>query len=125
MIEFIFGFIIGVVIAYVLFSYSCNCVNMKFISEKLIRQSARYGLASLNDDSPLISLLHANYSAGYWFSLKDILGDYVPDIDVLKYEAEIDKIQANATKKMVSACPYFVGNLSEDKYFLQLSGDSE
>ena len=31
----------------------------------LLRQSARWALASQQDKSPLIALLHANYGAGY------------------------------------------------------------
>lgn len=124
MLEFIIGLIIGLILMYILIG-SCNCVDMKTISDKLIRQSARYSLASRNDQSPLIALLHANYGVGYWFALKDISGEYNPDINMLKYEAEIDNIQDAATKKVVYVCPNFVGNLGENESLLKIAGDSE
>ena len=122
MFKFILGFILGLIIMYFWLNTS-NYSNMKFISDKLLRQSSRYAIAAKQDESPLISLLHANYAAGYLFALKDILGDYNPDIDMLKFEAEITKIQDNTTKKVLNICPNFAGSLAEDTYLLKISQD--
>jgi len=122
MFKFILGFILGLIIMYFWLNTS-NYSNMKFISDKLLRQSSRYAIAAKQDESPLISLLHANYAAGYLFALKDILGDYNPDIDMLKFEAEITKIQDNTTKKVLNICPNFASSLAEDTYLLKISQD--
>ena len=118
MFKFILGFILGLIFMYFWLNIQ-NYSNMKFISDKLLRQSSRYAIAAKQDESSLISLLHANYAAGYLFALKDILEDYNPDIDMLKFEAEITKIQDNTTKKVLNICP----NFAEDTYLLKISQD--
>ena len=41
--------------------------------ETLYRQSARWAVASDQDDNDIIRLLHANYAAGYLWAIKDIV----------------------------------------------------
>lgn len=38
----------------------------------LYRQAARYSVASLQDASEVIQVLHANYAMGYLLALKDL-----------------------------------------------------
>ena len=89
--------------------YSGN--NMNNIITKLTRQSARWAVAAQQDASPLISILHANYGAGYLWALKDIATDSeiqkATGIDLRDFENEIVKTQENATKKVIKACPNF------------------
>jgi hypothetical protein len=74
----------------------------------LYRQSARWGAASLQDDSPLIKLLHANYAAGYLWSIKDMVSsDEFQKItgDNLKlFEMKIINMQDSATKSIADTC---------------------
>lgn len=74
----------------------------------LYRQSARWGAASVQDDSPLIKLLHANYAAGYLWALKDIA---TPDEfkkiigeDLKPFELKILQMQDSATKSVADTC---------------------
>ena len=39
--------------------------------KSILRGSSRYALASLQDRSPMIALLHANYGAGYFWAMRD------------------------------------------------------
>lgn len=78
----------------------------------LYRQSARWGAASLQDDSPLIKLLHANYAAGYLWALKDIA---TPDEfkkitgeDLKPFEMKILQMQDSATKSITDTCKYLI-----------------
>ena len=114
-----------IIILIVLFSdFSNGTVNNTKIST-LLRQSARWAIASLQDDSPMISLLHANYAAGYLWALRDIYSDVeiinTTGIDFLMFQKKIRNIQDNATKKVSKLCPNFVNNL--DKYLLKIGGD--
>ena len=38
----------------------------------LVRQASRWSTAAKQDKNPMISVLHANYGAGYLWALKDI-----------------------------------------------------
>lgn len=79
------------------------------IIKTLVRQATRYSNASLQDKTPLISVLHANYGAGYWFALNDVFTtDQIQKVihsDPLIIRDKITNIQDNATKKLVNACP--------------------
>ena len=69
------------IIIVVLFSdFSNGTVNNTKIST-LLRQSARWAIASTQDDSAMISLLHANYAAGYLWAVKDIYSD----VEIIKF----------------------------------------
>ena len=41
----------------------------------MVRSCARWAVASLQDKSPLIAVLHANYAAGYLWALQDCFTD--------------------------------------------------
>lgn len=75
----------------------------------LYRQTARYAVASLQDDSPVIKSLHANYAMGYLMALKDLAtteqfsratGD-----NILSFERKIASIQDASTVNLVGDCP--------------------
>jgi hypothetical protein len=75
----------------------------------LYRQTARYAVASLQDDSPVIKTLHANYAMGYLMALKDLTtteqfasatGD-----NLLSFERKIAAIQDASTVNLVGECP--------------------
>ena len=75
----------------------------------LYRQTARYAVASLQDESPVIKSLHANYAMGYLMALKDLAtteqfsratGD-----NILSFERKIAAIQDASTVNLVGDCP--------------------
>jgi len=94
------------------------------IIKKLVRQAARWSTAAIQDESPMIAVLHANYGAGYLWSLKDIATDSeiesATGIDVKKFEKEIVMAQDYATKKMIGICPKFAPKSS---YLTKLGGE--
>ena len=78
----------------------------------LYRQTARYAVASLQDDSPVIKSLHANYAMGYLMALKDLAtteqfaratGD-----NLLSFERKIAGIQDASTVNLVGDCPELI-----------------
>jgi hypothetical protein len=77
----------------------------------LTRQAARWSVASAQDESPMVAVLHANYGAGYLWALKDIATDQqissATGIDISKFQKEITNIQDKATVKMIHACPEY------------------
>lgn len=94
------------------------------IIKKLVRQAARWSTAAIQDESPMIAVLHANYGAGYLWSLKDIATDSeiesATGIDIKKFEKEIVMAQDYATKKMIGKCPEFAPKSS---YLTKLGGE--
>lgn len=93
----------------------------------LIRGCARWALASKQDTSPLISLLHANYAAGYLWAIKDIYtGEDIyklTGINIINFQNEITTLQDNATRKVTNRCPMFAKELLENKDLLRLAGN--
>jgi hypothetical protein len=85
--------------------------NKSDMIKKLLRQSSRWSVAADQDELPMISLLHANYGAGYLWSLKEIATneeiEKTTGIDLTKFEKEITTIQDKATRKVYLACPQF------------------
>ena len=78
----------------------------------LYRQTARYAVASVQDDSPVIKTLHANYAMGYLMALKDLAtteefakatGD-----NLLSFERKIAGIQDASTVNLVGDCPALI-----------------
>lgn len=77
----------------------------------LIRQTARWAVASQQDKNPLIAVLHANYAVGFLSALKQITTDTeierVTGLDILKFERMIYSIQDSANRKATAECPSF------------------
>jgi hypothetical protein len=59
----------------------------------MVRQCSRWMVASEQDESPLISTLHANYGTGYFWALKDIARN-----DEIKSATEINPQQKHKIK---------------------------
>jgi hypothetical protein len=91
--------------------------------QKLLRQSARWLTASLQDKSPLISMLHAMYGYGYFMALREIASENEINnyVDLKLFERELVAAMDNATKKVSSGCPQYASYLN--KYFAKIAGD--
>lgn len=100
--------------------------NYKNMSIKtLIRQSARWAIASHQDKSPMIAVLHANYAAGYLWAVKDIANDYeierITNIKLNILENYILDTQDIATKKLTKSCPEYLGKINP--YIANIAGN--
>jgi hypothetical protein len=91
----------------------------------LLRQAARWRLASIQDMNPFIAVLHANYAAGYLWALKDIYTDLeiknYTGIDMKEFILLIVKNQDIVSKRLVKVCPNFV---PERNLLTQIAGQS-
>jgi hypothetical protein len=91
----------------------------------LLRQAARWSLASIQDMNPFIAVLHANYAAGYLWALKDIYTDLeiknYTGIDMKEFILLIVKNQDIVSKRLVKVCPNFV---PERNLLTQIAGQS-
>lgn len=78
----------------------------------LYRQAARYSVASMQDASEVIQVLHANYAMGYLLALKDLATgedfERVTGVDLLVFERKIASIQDEATRRLVGDRPDLV-----------------
>lgn len=94
--------------------------------QKLVRQTARWATAAQQDQSPLVSLLHANYAAGYLWALKDVANETEINksagIDLKKFEEHITNVQDSVTKKVLKKCPEFAGEV--DLYLSTIAGEN-
>jgi hypothetical protein len=89
----------------------------------LVRQAPRWITGAKQDENSMISVLHANYGAGYLWALKDIATDSqissATGIDVKKFEREIIGVQYEATMKMAKLCPKYT---PDNTYLTKLGG---
>lgn len=78
----------------------------------LIRQTARWTAASQQDKSPMISLLHANYGAGYLQALELIATENEINqfVSLQKLRLKVYSAQDNAAQRVFAVCPNFLGN---------------
>jgi hypothetical protein len=94
------------------------------IIKGLIRQAARWSTAAIQDQNPMIAVLHANYGAGYLWALRDSFSDFDIEtygkIDVIRFRDEITKVQDNATRRMAAICPDYAPPRS---YLTSLGGE--
>jgi hypothetical protein len=78
----------------------------------LYRQSARYLVASLQDESEVIRVLHANYAMGYLLAIKDVVTDSeferITGVSLAVFEDKVVAAQDEATMKLVKQCPDLV-----------------
>jgi len=102
------------VLVFVVFRTSSKSVPLDKQIRILYRQTARYAVASLQDDSPVVKSLHANYAMGYLMALKDLstteqfaraTGD-----NLLSFERKIAGIQDASTVNLVGDCPDLIPN---------------
>jgi hypothetical protein len=92
---------------------------------KLIRQTARWAVASQQDKSPLIQNLHFGYCVGYWWSIKEVYSneeiERASNINVKEFEKRLLMLQDKITKNLMKVCPMFAGDI--DKYLAKVSGN--
>ena len=102
------------VLVFIVFRTSSNSVPLDKQIRILYRQTARYAVASTQDDSPVVKSLHANYAMGYLMALKDLAtteefakatGD-----NLLSFERKIAGIQDASTVNLVGDCPDLIPN---------------
>lgn len=78
----------------------------------LYRQTARYAVASAQDESPVIKTLHANYAMGYLLALKDLATNEefakATGDDLLAFERKIAGFQDASTVNLVGDCPHLI-----------------
>ena len=91
----------------------------------LVRQSARWTVASEQDKNPLIAILHANYGAGYLWALSDI---YYPEeieaatgVNYRYLKKKVSECQDKAVKKLAAACPNFAPKKS---FLMEIAGEA-
>ena len=126
------GFILGTVLLYSIIYMNKNCwlrtdsqTLLDNIIKTLVRQAARWSSAALQDKSPLIAVLHANYGAGYLWALKDIATSeqikQATNVNQLEFENKITNIQDKVTKDAIKRCPDF--NPTTNAYLSALAGE--
>mgnify|MGYP006197835235 CR=1 FL=1 len=112
------GIIIGILLTYFIVEIKTRCIIkndtrtlLNNIIQKLMRQSARWSTAAEQDNSPMISVLHASYGAGYLWALKDIASN--TDIKIATGE-DIDTLENNivavldkSTTNAIRICPQY------------------
>lgn len=90
----------------------------------LVRQAARWSTASVQDENVMISVLHANYGAGYLWALLDIAEpneiNKITGINIQKFKSSIVNAQDSASKKMIKVCPNFAPKTS---YLTKIAGE--
>ena len=103
----------------------CNCRREREIAQKLVRQTARWSLAAVQDENPAIAVLHANYGAGYLWAIKD---NFTPeevreytDIDFMELENDVVGIQDNSNRKLFASCSTLIPG--EYKGLLKAAGE--
>ena len=89
--------------------------NTNIIINTILRGSARWAAASLQDKSPIVAVLHANYAAGYLWALKDSFSDIdiqlATGINVIKFQKKIIDVQDKSTQMLVKECPQYASNI--------------
>ena len=102
------------VLVFVVFRTSSDGVPIDKQIRILYRQTARYAVASLQDGSPVVKSLHANYAMGYLMALKDLAttGEFARATgdNLLSFERKIASIQDASTVNLVGDCPDLIPN---------------
>jgi hypothetical protein len=103
--------------------------NKSYIIQRILRGSARWSIASKQDKSPLIAVLHGNYGAAYLWALKEVFNDneiYLAmgkDFDIIDFQKRVTDIQDFSTKRMVKLCPEYTSGI-EDKVLSVIAGNT-
>lgn len=111
-------FILGIFLTYLLIEIKNNCWISNSAEQLqnqniqiLLRQSARWAVASEQDKNPMIAVLHANYGAGYLWALNEIATskeiESATGIDFLQFKQKVTAVQDMANRKMIESCPGF------------------
>lgn len=88
---------------------NASCKNKQ--TQALIRQTARWAVASQQDTSPMIALLHANYAAGYLQALELITTEQEINqfTNLQDLRKKVYGTQDNAARQVVASCPNYLG----------------
>lgn len=95
------------------------------IINTIVRGCARWAAASLQDKSPIVAVLHANYAAGYLWALRDAFSDTEikrsSNIDIINFQKKITDVQDRATQILIKTCPQYASNI--DVYLGKIGGE--
>lgn len=126
-ISFVLGLIVACVVIYFVIQYAYDTYmpyTLKTIIPILVRQAARWSTAAKQDENSMVSVLHANYGAGYLWAIKDIASDNqvekIANINMRKFAMEILKTQDYATKKMAKLCSEYA---PDGTYLTKIGGE--
>jgi hypothetical protein len=103
--------------------------NKSYIIQRILRGSARWSIASKQDKSPLIAVLHGNYGAAYLWALKEVFNDNEislamgKDFDIIDFQKRVTDIQDFSTKRMVKLCPEYTSGI-DDKVLSVIAGNN-
>ncbi len=86
------------------------CASQAEIARSLFLQMSRWSTAATQDENPVIAVLHANYGVGYMMALQSIAGNeelerMIGVSDLRSLFREVERIQHDATRKLVRTCP--------------------
>lgn len=89
--------------------------NRNIQIKALVRQTARWAVASQQDTSPMVALLHANYAAGYLQALELIARESEINRfhDLMFLRKKVYETQDRAVQKALSACPAYAGEVAD------------
>ena len=119
--DILIGVILGVLLIFSLIEIRNKCFikddTTTFLYKKIkifVQEATNWSLASTQDKTPIIAVLHANYGTGYLWALKKLATAQqiknATGLDILEFEKEIVQIQDEVTMKAVKACPNFAPN---------------
>lgn len=108
--EFLYVVLLAIVALFVLFRTQTKLDDEGI--RTLYRQTARYAVASTQDESPVIRTLHANYAMGYLMALKDLTSstdfERVTGKSLIEFERKISQVQDASTMILVSNSPNLI-----------------
>lgn len=101
-------FLIGLAVALLLWRNRNGTLSDQSV-RTMYRQSARYVVASLQDESEVIRVLHANYAMGYLLAIKDVTTDVdferITGERLVDFEDKVVAAQDVATKLLIKQRP--------------------
>ena len=108
------GILIGVLLTVIYYLYNLRRpLSRQDVIRRLVRQAARWSTAAKQDESPLISVLHANYGVGYLMALSEFASpdeiEFAAGINYFEFDAAIKQAQDDANRKAVALMPQFAG----------------
>lgn len=118
--------VILVLAALRIYSHQQDCTGERLkIIQTLTRQCARWLVAALQDESPMIAVLHVQYGMGYLWAVKDIATTkefkQATGLDMLEFEEKAKELQDKVTRRTAKACPQFASHI--DEYMGRAAGD--
>lgn len=107
---YVYGFVILCVLAYFFFKS-----KKPEAIPQLLKSAAKWATTAQQDDSPYLSVMHANYACGYLWALKDLATPQdiykKTGVDFKKFEEHILNVQEMVTQKVIKKCPEFAGEV--------------